>query len=105
MVKNDSRWLYNFRNANYDELNYRLEEVNLKGKIEKPDQNVDAVWRLWSRVIHKFIDKYIPRWKIKHNTNPWVDGEALNQIHLKKKAWHRTCRSNSPADWETYKKT
>ena len=102
--KHDVRWLYNYKNANYDEINYRIEQADIMSKIHKPDQNVNSAWRIWSHQVHAIIDTYIPKKKIKHKTNPWIDGEVLHKIHLKKEAWNKARKTNTENDWQNYKK-
>ena len=51
----------------------------------------------------KAINNDAPKYEIKQRCSPWIDGECLHLIHLKKEAWNKAKRSNSNYDWDNYK--
>ena len=101
--KSEVRWIYNFKNANYDELNYRIQELNLSSIVDKYNYNLDLAWYFWSFNIKHIINTYIPKFQVKNKTSPWIDGEALHHIHLKRQAWKKARQTNSEVDWSNYK--
>ena len=101
--KKEKRWLYKFKEADYNELNFRIEELDLESKMKVHGNNIDLAWDTWLFNIQSLINNYIPRCEIKHRSSPWIDGECLHLIHLKKEAWKKAKRTNNDQDWIHYK--
>ena len=97
------RWVYNFKDVNYDEINFRIDELNLTDLIQQCGDNIDLAWELWLYSIQQLINNHIPKREIRIKTSPWIDGDCLHLIHLKKQAWNKAKRTNTEDDWKKYK--
>ena len=101
--KKENRWVYNFKDADFNELNFRVEGLDLVTHMQSHGPNVDQAWFIWSLKIQELINNHKPKFAIKQRSSPWIDGECLHLIHLKKEAWKKARRSNSDQDWNSYK--
>ena len=98
-IKQDNkRWTFNFKKVNFDELNFRIKELDLITEITSHEHNIDLAWDMWLHSIQSFMNIHIPKTQIKSKTSPWIDGERLHHIHLKKRAWKKAKNSNTPHD-------
>ena len=71
--------------------------------MEKHGANVNLAWSTWVFKVKSVIINHVPRSEVKHRSSPWLDGECLHLIHLKKEAWRKAKRTNSDLDWANCK--
>lgn len=102
-VTND-RYIYQFKNTNFDEVRYRISQLNLHDIIVSNYNDIDKAWHLWNGEILKTINKLIPKVKMRNNSmTPWIDGEMLHLSNIKETLRRKAKKSNNINDWNNYK--
>jgi hypothetical protein len=99
------RYVYQFYNANYDELKYYLESVDLEGIVLNCEDDVNLAWDSWKSEVMKVVDKCIPKKKCKgKKQNPWIDGDVLHNAHIKESLFKKAKLTGKQIDWDKFKK-
>ena len=70
-------------NADFHELHFRVEELNLTELLQAAHNNINLAWDIWRSRIRTLINNYVPKYEIKQKAS-WIDGECLQLIHLQK---------------------
>ena len=87
------RKIYNFKRANWDQLNRDLREVPWSALIDCTDP--ESAWKNFKTVLFALIDKHIPKISIKNDfTAPWFDSECFSAYRAKERA-HKKFKINS----------
>ena len=97
------RLIWQYKHANFEGLNYALQNANWEICFEQPD--VYFACSKWNETFLNLAREYIPNKVIKIMTDdkPWYNSE-LRRLSGKKKNLHRKAkRINSPADWNNFR--
>ena len=98
------RYVPNYSRANWTAFKSDILNSNLISFIQEC-ADVNLCCTHWTDTLAKFIDKHIPKIKIKNsNTPPWIDGDVLNLSNHKESARRRANLVNTDQSWAKYKK-
>jgi len=91
------------KNYDSDVFVDKLNSVNWFEEIETEDVNI--AWSNFSKRFIDVIDSVAPvkAVRIKQNTEHWFNGEILNLISKRDKAWYQFRKDNSSESFQTYK--
>ena len=79
------RKVYNFKKANWVQLNRDLLNVPWNGLIDRMDPNL--AWLNFKTVLFALVDKHIPKITIKNDfSTPWFDAECFSAYRAKERA-------------------
>ena len=88
------RKIYNFKKANWDQLNKDLGKVPWNAIIDRTDP--DTAWSNFKTVLFTLIDKYIPKITIKCSfDSPWFDSECFTAYRNKERAHKKFKTTNT----------
>ena len=86
--KFSKRKVYNFKRANWDQLNSDLRGVPWNYVIDRIEP--ELAWSSLKTIIFNLVDKHIPTITIKGNfTSPWFDSESYDAYRRKERAHKR----------------
>lgn len=99
-----TRRVFLFKHANWDEINYHLNNSDLSDIILNNINNPNIAWLKWKGRVLDVINKYIPSkiFKIK-NSAPWIDSEIITLSKKKETLRKIAKRTNTSTDWAKYK--
>ena len=96
------RTVYNYKRANFDVINRELHES--LSLLEIGDLPVDNVWNKWNLAVKSIIDDHVPKnVRRKRSDPPWFDSELRHLVNLKRAAWKRAKKRNTPHAWGRFK--
>ena len=88
------RKIYNFKKANWDQLNEDLGRVPWHALVDRTEPNI--AWLNFKTVLFTLVDKYIPKITIKCNfSSPWFDSECFSAYRAKERAHKMFKEANS----------
>ena len=91
------RKIYNFKKANWDQLNDDLVRVPWSGLIDRTDPEI--AWSNFKTVLFMLVDKHIPKITIKNDFSaPWFDAECFEAYRNKERAHKKFKSDNSLAN-------
>jgi hypothetical protein len=97
------RFVYQFKDTNFDQLNYLLYNANLE-EIVNECTDVNKAWYSWKRKVVEILDKNVKKVKLKGTKNsPWLDGEIIHMSNLKSSARKKALKSGKVSDWVAYR--
>ena len=83
--KSPKRKIYNFKRANWDQLNDNLRGVPWNLLIDRTEP--ELAWRSFKSTLFNLVNKYIPKITLKGNfDSPWFDAECYDAYRRKKRA-------------------
>ena len=92
-----NRKLYNFKKANWDQLNSDLREVPWRAFMDSVDPEIS--WRSFKNVLFALVDKHIPLITVKNNFSaPWFDSDCYAAYRKKERAHIKFKSHNSLAN-------
>ena len=95
------RKIYDFKRANWNDLNRDLNSVPWDRYIESCDPNEG--WRFFRNTLNSLMDKHIPTITIKDQGRPpWFDSETLNMCKKKERLHRKYKASGIPADYTRF---
>jgi len=98
------RQVYDFKNANYQNLKTELQNHNLLTQLNDL-ATADSKWDYWKMTILGAINNNIRKITIKHNdTPPWMTKPLLQLIRRKNIALKRAKSLDSPDTWQKFKR-
>ena len=62
---NCAREVYDWKDVDFDMLNYKLSLLNLDDIVVKYEDNIDIMWDKWIKAILTVVDKNVKKFKIK----------------------------------------
>lgn len=102
-LKKESRFVYNFKAANFDNIRNDLNHTNFDD-IYHAD-NVNSSWTKFVDIFKHVLDTHIPKVRIKDASAPaWIDAEIRHHQNKKASAWRRAKKSDLPHHWATFRK-
>ena len=79
------RKVYNFKRANWEQLNGDLRNVPWNSLIDRTEP--ELAWRMFKSTLFKLVDKNIPKITLKGNfDSPWFDAECYDSYRCKERA-------------------
>ena len=85
LKKPPKRKMFNFKKANWDQLNADLRGVPWNRFIDRTESEV--AWRSFKSILFNLIDKHIPKIVLKGNfDSPWFDAECYDAFRRKERA-------------------
>ena len=91
------RKIYNFKKANWDQLNDDLGRVPWSALIDRTDPEI--AWSNFKTVLFMLVDKHIPKITIKNDFSaPWFDAECFEAYRNKEHAHKKFKSDNSLAN-------
>lgn len=92
--ENEISFRRNFRKADYDGLNNVLNAIEWNSIF--PDEELSAIYRVFTDIIYPAIDKFVPLEKITRNYNvPWCNHHLKSLKNARNKAYIKYKNSNS----------
>ena len=83
--KSPERTIFNFKKANWDQLNADLWGVPWNSLIDRTEPEI--AWRSFKSILFNLVDKYIPKITLKGNfDSPWFDAECFDAYRRKERA-------------------
>ena len=83
--KQAKRKIYNFKKANWGQLNEDLRKVPWNALIDRTDP--DGAWMNFKTIFFALVDKYIPKITIKNDFSaPWFDADCFAAYRSKERA-------------------
>ena len=84
-----ARFVYNFKNANFNEIRAELSLTDFSSAYNAP--NVDSSWNNFTDIFRSIINKHISKIKIKYCTAPaWIDSEIRHLRNKKRECWEES---------------
>jgi len=101
-VKTVPRSTYNFRRANYDNINRDLGTMQLQ---QDQELSRDCLWNQFKTKVLNTIIAHVPTVTIKNKTSaPWIDMDVIRLSHKKVCALHKAQKSNLDRHWAKFKR-
>lgn len=86
------RRVYNFKKANWGQLNEDISRVPWRSLVDHTDPH--CAWKNFKEVLFALVDKHIPKITIKNNFSaPWFDAECYEAYRSKERA-HKKFKLN-----------
>ena len=98
------RLIWQYKQADFEALNVALQNANWEPCFEQP--NVDFACSKWNEIFLNLARQYIPNKvvQIRIDDKPWYNTD-LRKLSAQKNKVHRNAkRTNSPADWEKFRR-
>ena len=101
-LKCSKRKMYNFKKANWEDLNKDLRQVNWNMHLKY--QDTSTAWNIFKSILSRLCDKHIPKITIKSQFQPpWFDSD-IHKLCLKKERLRQKFNvSKNPVDMEKFK--
>jgi hypothetical protein len=102
-IKCKSRFIYNYKKADFLNIKQELEASDLK-RIIRQSGTVEAAWNSLITTINKCVTCNVPIVKIgKQSGPPWFDKSIMHLRKCKQSAWRKYKRSKSASAWRKFK--
>lgn len=99
----DNAWKFDFKKANFDMVNEFFYSINWN-YILSHTTHVDEFVSVFYDYLFYASDKFIPKFLVNCTKFPsWYSADTKKSIKLKNKLHRKFKKSNSPANYETYK--
>ena len=103
-VKAERRTVYNFKNADFNEIKTKLVNADLYSVVSN-SSSVNEAWTNWLQTVQNIIDECVPKIVLNDTHKvPWFDGEIRNLRNKKKTAWRRGKKGNKASSWLKFRK-
>ena len=101
------RLRYDFKNANFDEINQALHLIPLSSGVTdiSSQEDFDAAWEWWNDLVFATINTFVSK-VLARNSNhpPWIKGDLAKAIRKKKSLWRKVRVSSDPALSEKFRR-
>jgi hypothetical protein len=100
----NKRKVFNFRDVNWDEIEYYVNDLELEDVVSK-SKDINEAWTKWKSKLMNVIHSVVPTKLCKNKRgSPWIDGEIIHLSNVKNNLWKKAKQSNRAKDWEEYKR-
>ena len=96
--KMPKREFFNFKKANWDDLNSDLQTVEWDNVINE-NLEINSCWENFKTTLNKHVNKHIPKVKVKNEFQaPWFDSECYTACRNKERLRRKFKKSNKDSD-------